>query len=202
MKTERRWKVVALLAAGIAVGVVMVGTPAGAHVSGWTHNWNQHIKPKADKRYLPGGAITGGRTLRGTFSIDGTATAAGQQGSDSISFGWTLASAPVPHFIAAGTSPPADCPGTVANPKARKGHLCVYEADNTNVGARTVYDMTTYLGSKADKYGFGVYMYGAVAAGFYTSHGTWAVQTPSPSSATPRPAARLSDPAPGGGPGQ
>lgn len=37
---DRRWKVVALLAAGIAIGVVMVGTPAGAHVAGWTHNWN------------------------------------------------------------------------------------------------------------------------------------------------------------------
>jgi hypothetical protein len=49
---ERRWKVVALLAAGIAIGVVIVGTPAGAHVGGSVnHLWN-HLKPKADKRYV------------------------------------------------------------------------------------------------------------------------------------------------------
>jgi hypothetical protein len=49
MRRNLRWKVVALLAAGIAIGVVMVGTPAGAHVSSWAHNWNKHIKPKAAK---------------------------------------------------------------------------------------------------------------------------------------------------------
>jgi hypothetical protein len=51
MRKERRWKLVALLAIGMAIGVVMVGTPAGAHVSGWAHNWKKHVKPKADKRY-------------------------------------------------------------------------------------------------------------------------------------------------------
>ena len=204
MRTERRWKVVGLLAAGMAIGVVMVGTPAGAHVANWTHNWNKHIKPKGDARYLPGGNIPAGKQLRGTFSIDGTATAPGQQNSDSISFGWTLAAAPVPHFIPAGTAPPADCPGTVANPKAKKGHLCVYEAGNANVGARVVYDMTTYVAGKADRYGFGVYMYGAVAAGFYTSHGTWAVQTPGAGGGSSASVSSGSDlaPAPGGGPRQ
>lgn len=201
MNKERRWKVVALLAAGMAVGIVMVGTPAGAHVSSWAHNWNKHIKPRADERYLPGGTLPAGKTLRGTFSIDGTATAAGQQNSDSISFGWTLASAPVPHFIAVGTAPPAACPGTAANPRATKGHLCVYEAGNQNVGSRVVYDTTTYSADQADKYGFGVYMYGAVGAGFYTSHGTWAVKTGSASSPAPVQKAQLGEPAPGGGPG-
>jgi hypothetical protein len=52
MKKERRWKLVALLAAGMAIGVVMVGTPAGAHVGGTvTHLWG-HLKPKADARYV------------------------------------------------------------------------------------------------------------------------------------------------------
>jgi hypothetical protein len=52
MPKERRWKLIALLAAGIAIGVVMVGTPAGAHVGGSVnHLWN-HLKPKADKRYV------------------------------------------------------------------------------------------------------------------------------------------------------
>jgi hypothetical protein len=51
MHRERRWKLVALLATGMAIGVVMTGTPAGAHVAGWAHNWKQHIKPKTDARY-------------------------------------------------------------------------------------------------------------------------------------------------------
>jgi hypothetical protein len=48
---HRRWRMAALLATGIAIGVVIAGTPAGAHVTDWTHNWTQHIRPKADARY-------------------------------------------------------------------------------------------------------------------------------------------------------
>jgi hypothetical protein len=52
MHTKGRWAAMALLAAGIAIGIVMVATPAGAHVGGSVnHLWN-HLKPKADKRYV------------------------------------------------------------------------------------------------------------------------------------------------------
>jgi hypothetical protein len=52
MQSKKRWAAVALLAAGIAIGIVMVATPAGAHVGGSVnHLWN-HLKPKADKRYV------------------------------------------------------------------------------------------------------------------------------------------------------
>jgi hypothetical protein len=48
----RGWRLAALLASGVAIGVLMVGTPAGAHVGGSVnHLWN-HLKPKADKRYV------------------------------------------------------------------------------------------------------------------------------------------------------
>jgi hypothetical protein len=47
----RRWKIIALLAVGMAIGVSMTATPAVGHVSGWVHNWNRHIKPRADARY-------------------------------------------------------------------------------------------------------------------------------------------------------
>jgi hypothetical protein len=40
------------LVAGALMGMVMIGTPAGAHVGGTvSHLWNQHIKPKTDARY-------------------------------------------------------------------------------------------------------------------------------------------------------
>lgn len=49
MRKERRWKLVALLAVGMSIGIVMTATPVGAHVAGWGHNWNKHIKPKVNK---------------------------------------------------------------------------------------------------------------------------------------------------------
>jgi hypothetical protein len=45
----RRRRSIALLAVGVAIGVIVMGTPAGAHVSGWAHNWKKHIKPRVDK---------------------------------------------------------------------------------------------------------------------------------------------------------
>jgi hypothetical protein len=48
----RRWRAVALLTAGLAIGVTMMATPAASHVGGTvSHLWNQHIKPRADARY-------------------------------------------------------------------------------------------------------------------------------------------------------
>jgi hypothetical protein len=48
----RRLKLVALLTLCIAIGAGIGGSPAGAHVGGTIeHIWN-HLKPKADKRYV------------------------------------------------------------------------------------------------------------------------------------------------------
>ena len=47
----RRWKLVALLALGMVIGIALTATPAASHVASWAHNWKQHVKPKADKRY-------------------------------------------------------------------------------------------------------------------------------------------------------
>lgn len=52
-RTLRRWRAVALLTAGLATGVIMMATPAAGHVGGTvSHLWSQHIRPKADQRYL------------------------------------------------------------------------------------------------------------------------------------------------------
>jgi hypothetical protein len=50
LKVGRR-KIVALLGATMLLVVVMVATPAGAAIN-WTNIWNNHLKPKADKRYV------------------------------------------------------------------------------------------------------------------------------------------------------
>jgi hypothetical protein len=49
---SRRWRTAAILAAGIAVGAVLFATPAASHIGSVAHLWNEHIKPKADARYL------------------------------------------------------------------------------------------------------------------------------------------------------
>ena len=43
-------KAIALVATGLAIGVVLGGTPAGAHVSTWAHNWKVHIQPKVNQQ--------------------------------------------------------------------------------------------------------------------------------------------------------
>ena len=50
-RVSRRWRAAAVLAVGIAIGVVMVATPAASHIGSFTHLWNTHIKPKTDARY-------------------------------------------------------------------------------------------------------------------------------------------------------
>lgn len=61
----------ALLAVGVTIGIAMVATPAGAHVGGTVgHLWNDHIKPKADARYLQNTIVitkTSGSITPGNF---------------------------------------------------------------------------------------------------------------------------------------
>ena len=180
--SSRRWKAVALLSAGMLLGLVVVGTPAGAHVSNWAHNWTKHIRPKADKRYLPGQNtnLIGGKTVRGVFALecDGSPCEAGD-----ISFIYGFASAPTPHYIMQGSAPPAECPGTVANPRARPGHLCVYENNfGGPISARGVFDPTADFPNVATRFGAGVYIVGT--AGNKWIGGTWAATAPKKSSAS------------------
>jgi len=182
MRMERRWRLVALLAAGIAIGVVMVATPAGAHVAGWAHNWNQHIKPKADKRYLPGPNLQKG-TVRGMYLVGGTSSGAEIFLGD-IAYGWTMPSALTEHYIQAGSPNPAGCTGTVAFPKAAPGHLCVYEQAALNATTRNVQALA------GGRYGTRLFVNSA-GAGQTEIRGSWAARAPLPG-ASPRPATRAS----------
>lgn len=172
--SKRRWKAVALLAAGMAVGVVMVGTPAGAHVSSWAHNWNKHIKPKADKRYVKKSAV---KTIQGAYAAGLQAASTSDDGWDSISFGFQLASAPIDHFIPDGAAPPAGCPGSAVNPKAAPGHLCVYESSSQNRDSVIIFSTATGAPSVASRWGAGIWIIPAAAGNAY-SYGTWAVTAP------------------------
>jgi hypothetical protein len=48
----RRFRLVAVLAAGIAIGVAMAATPVSGHIGkSASHLWNAHLKAKTDERY-------------------------------------------------------------------------------------------------------------------------------------------------------
>ena len=49
---SRRWRTVALIAIGVAIGTSLSASPVYGHIStSVTHLWNVHIKPKTDARY-------------------------------------------------------------------------------------------------------------------------------------------------------
>ncbi len=119
-----------------------------------------------------------GMTLRGLWGHTWTATAAGQSDFLFYSYGgFRLASAPTPHYIAAGQAAPDGCTGgTFADPRADPGNLCVYEFDRHNASSQPkVCSIDTCPGSE-DK-GFQVAVTSA-GAGDVWARGSWAVTAP------------------------
>lgn len=117
------------------------------------------------------GTLPSGKTIRGTYVVLDTATAAGNQGQTAISFGFRLTSAPTRHYINLGAPPPAECPGSGSNPEAQPGHLCLYETFNSNTsspGVQAVSDPRS--GAEA--------FVASAAAGNYFMFGSWAVTSP------------------------
>ena len=127
---------------------------------------------------VPGGTLPEGTTIRGFYDIEWTADVAEDYQAQPISFGYTLQSEPVAHYIAVGETAPAECPGTAQNPQAAPGHLCVYEFFARNIdtfNSEYVCDLT-YCPA-AERSGASLNVRSA-AAGFATVRGQWAVTAP------------------------
>jgi hypothetical protein len=178
-RAARRWRTATALAVGVVIGTMLVAQPAGAHfLPSITHIW-AHIRAKADQRYLPSsGNLRSGTLIRGVYSV-------GHHGDVSPEFDWAdinfrtpLTSAPTPHFIAAGDTPPAQCPGSVTAPKALAGHLCVYEQTGANRTVLIVNPLTNGTG-QSSRFGASVFLVlsGSPPLQFY-SRGSWAVRAP------------------------
>ena len=156
---------VALLATGLMIGVIMVATPAGATMN-WDNIWNNHLKPKADARYVKKSAI---KTIQGNYAAGLQAANTDDDGWDSISFGFELAAAPQEHFIEAGGAAPPQWPGSAVTPQAAPGHF--------NRGSVVIFSGTTGWTDEASKWGAGLWLIPAAAGNAY-SYGTWAVTAP------------------------
>jgi hypothetical protein len=130
---------------------------------------SSYTKAESDAKYAPYPAV-----IRGTFSVVGPASAAGQELSNSVSFGVQFPSAPTPHFINTGAVPPAGCSGTPAAPNASPGHLCLFEQTGVNVASRQVFGHAGIPGT-VSAFGFNTYIISA-AAGTVYSYGSWAAR--------------------------
>jgi hypothetical protein len=130
----------------------------------------------------PAGAVAGtlpsGKTLRGRFEAGSgspNGNTVGSAASGSISFGAQLA-APPARTIVQSAPGPSQCPGSVANPEAAPGHLCIYVGEKVNISA-----IDTILEGGAtgatSRQGAGVYVISS-AAGTFGARGSWAVTAP------------------------
>jgi hypothetical protein len=170
---ERRWKLVALLASGIVIGVALAGTPAAAHVGGTVgHLWS-HLRPWADARYdRP--TVKPGETIRGTIGGQVITSATGEWGFN----GQLPRAAPVAlddaHIVVNGVDEPTPvCTGTAAAPTASPGYVCIYPYSTGGLTATS----GVIWGTSSNAWGFQVSLH-ASATGEVYWFANWAYRAP------------------------
>jgi hypothetical protein len=178
-----------LVVLGIFLGATLF-SPAVAHVTdSLTHLFSHtdqryYKKATANARFLPGAIVPAGRTIRGTFT---QLSGPGGYHLANYEFGGRMAGDITPHFIHVGEIPPAQCPGTAANPRARTGHLCLYATSETNISATTcVFNIQLYSClDPTDRTGFGLALYATNGGSSFEASGRWAVKAPAAGVAAP-----------------
>jgi len=78
--------------------------------------------------------LPSGRTERGAWSVGGHGAPNSTYGT--ISFPVPLTSAPTGHMLAVGGGGTTNCPGSLSDPEARAGHLCLYPAVESQMDLR------------------------------------------------------------------
>jgi hypothetical protein len=117
------------------------------------------------------GPLAAGQTLRGVFEVAGNNDASGFVAGFDISYPIPLAAAPQTNVIPSGGPPTTNCPGTVANPLAVSGKLCIYVASLT--GATGLTELTAF--GLPLKLGTTFIPAGVGAGANYQVNGAWAV---------------------------
>lgn len=121
--------------------------------------------------------LASGQTLRGVFNLDFEAATAGDGLGSDISFGLNLPQAPRVEIVDPETTTP-NCPGSVQNPQAARGVLCVYEIFESNTGTFSVCDAECETeGPAAEPWGAELYLF-AKAKGRAFVDGAWATTAP------------------------
>ena len=116
--------------------------------------------------------LPAGATLRGMYAWADRTAATGYNPVVPLTYPYPLPSSPTINVIAVGGASTANCPGTVADPQALPGHLCVYQQRNDGNLAFSV--LNEVQGGR-----FGAVLYFPIADGTdYEYEGTWAVTAP------------------------
>lgn len=117
-------------------------------------------------------ALPSGKTLTGVYAASDRNASALAVAYASVSFPFPLATAPEVRIIANGTTT-ASCPGTVANPTAAPGFVCIYRKFDS--GAPTSY---TADGVEESSGKNGLFLFWSAANGIAYGWGSWAVTAP------------------------
>ena len=147
-----------------------VATLSGTWRDDWANSGTFTFNPT-----LPVAAPPRRLTMRGNFAAGSPAITV-----EAVSFPHTLPSEPGAadaNVIAFGAASTANCPGTVTNPQAAPGQLCVYERVRSNVISAQIISTTNGQVRQADSTGFGILVLPA-AAGNPLIYGRWAVTVP------------------------
>ena len=123
------------------------------------------------------GTLPSGSTEKGSFNVEATAPGGSDFWGNAYSFPFPLSGSVSATYLGPGASPTAACPGSVTNPEAAAGNLCVYAHATTNVSQVGLADPTTGTGGQASPYGFFVQIESS-GAGLSYAFGTWAVTAP------------------------
>jgi len=119
--------------------------------------------------------LPSGETLTGVWvgSAGSAGVPVGPQISFPIALGGELTAS---HFVAPAATPPAECPGSLSEPKAATGHLCVYAEETSGVvtSPPALYGTIVPIGGTT-KYGAYVSFF---SSGVASVKGTWAVTGP------------------------
>lgn len=125
--------------------------------------------------------LPAGQTLRGAFNLDAQASAMDQTTGQGLSFGLSLRTAPSLVIRPVGAAASAQCPGTLGDPQAASGVLCVYLASVMNLRPNppSFPNGVSFLdfpdsNDGASTFGAEIFISSA-AAGRYFADGTWAV---------------------------
>ena len=122
-------------------------------------------------------SLPSGRTLQGVYANQLVADEAGVPVRAPVTFQLPVTTSPTVTVMASGAAPSAACPGTVGEPAAAPGNLCIYERSRSNAGSAPQAFAPSEGEVGTDPYGFMVRTTSAAAGQVYIS-GTWAVTAP------------------------
>jgi len=121
--------------------------------------------------------VPGLQSLFGAWGLGETATASSQVTESAISFPVPFNTDLVGHIINVGDPSTTECPGTVADPTALAGNLCIYVGFSTEAGVLDgFYSAVDGFGS-VSPYGVTVYLF-SDNTGTFEATGTWAATAP------------------------